>query len=105
MSPNTCPPSPRSVHPSGGRNLSAQESLFHESEPSAEQHRASGDVEPPDLGKLKALPMRFRIGDNANAFLGGFRSWADDKRVPPNVPPRRAGVEPRSVGDLGHPER
>jgi hypothetical protein len=42
---------------------------------------------------------------NANAFLGGFRLWADDKRVPPNVPPRRAGAEPRSVGDLGHPER
>jgi len=44
--------------------------------------------EPPDLGKLKALPMRFRIGDDANAFLGGFRLWADDKRGPPNVPPR-----------------
>jgi polyphosphate glucokinase len=39
-----------------------------------------------NVHKLKALPMHCRVGDNANAFLGGFRLWADDKRA---LPPER----------------
>jgi polyphosphate glucokinase len=56
-----------------------------------------------NVHKLKSLPMRCRQGDNANAFLGGFRLWADDRGVPSNLPPHRASVEPRSVGDRSHP--
>jgi hypothetical protein len=34
--------------------------------------------------KLKDLPPRCRAGDNANAFLGGFRLW--EKKTPhPNA--------------------
>ena len=29
--------------------------------------------------KLKELPARCRLGDNANAFLGGFALWAEKK--------------------------
>jgi polyphosphate glucokinase len=43
-------------------------------------------LEPDDIvlgggnGKLlQKLPKRCRAGDNANAFLGGFRLWTDDK--------------------------
>jgi polyphosphate glucokinase len=39
-----------------------------------------------NVKKLKTLPRRCRIGDNANAFIGGFRLWqktADRKRHPP----------------------
>jgi polyphosphate glucokinase len=35
---------------------------------------------------LKQLPEGCRAGDNANAFLGGFRLWADVD----GQPPRRA---------------
>ena len=28
-----------------------------------------------NVKKLKALPSRCRAGENANAFLGGFRLW------------------------------
>ena len=31
-----------------------------------------------NVTKLKALPPHCRAGDNANAFRGGFRLWADD---------------------------
>ena len=30
-----------------------------------------------NVKKLKELPPRCRAGDNANAFLGGFRLWED----------------------------
>jgi len=40
-----------------------------------------------NVHKLKSLPMRCRQGDNANAFLCGFRLWVDDKGVPSNLPP------------------
>jgi polyphosphate glucokinase len=30
-----------------------------------------------NVKKLKALPKGCRVGDNANAFLGGFRLWED----------------------------
>jgi polyphosphate glucokinase len=32
--------------------------------------------------KLRKLPPKTRLGDNANAFSGGFRAWADDGRKP-----------------------
>jgi polyphosphate glucokinase len=28
--------------------------------------------------KLKKLPPRTRLGENANAFVGGFRIWEED---------------------------
>jgi polyphosphate glucokinase len=31
-----------------------------------------------NVAKLKTLPPHSRAGDNANAFLGGFRLWAQD---------------------------
>ena len=47
--------------------------------------RLTGALEPDDvvLGggnvkKLKELPPGCRAGDNANAFLGGFRMWQPD---------------------------
>jgi polyphosphate glucokinase len=40
--------------------------------------------------KLKKIPRGCRKGDNANAFLGGFRLWdeATDRRRPTNAKPR-----------------
>jgi polyphosphate glucokinase len=32
---------------------------------------------------LKELPKGCRAGDNANAFLGGFRLWKDEPAPPP----------------------
>jgi polyphosphate glucokinase len=43
-----------------------------------------------NVKKLDALPPRCRAGHNANAFRGGFRLWAKDSFVPPDLPPRRA---------------
>ena len=43
-----------------------------------------------NVKKLNALPPGCRAGHNANAFRGGFRLWAKDSRVPPDLPPRRA---------------
>jgi len=37
---------------------------------------------------LKALPPDARLGDNANAFIGGFRLWEQDV-TPPRSTPRR----------------
>lgn len=36
-----------------------------------------------NVHKLKALPRRCRRGDNANAFVGGFRLWEEIKVTPP----------------------
>ncbi len=48
--------------------------------------RLSAALEPDDIvlgggnaKKLKDLPPSGRLGDNANAFLGGFRLWEDKK--------------------------
>jgi polyphosphate glucokinase len=35
-----------------------------------------------NVRKLNALPRGCRAGENANAFLGGFRLWAGDEVVP-----------------------
>jgi polyphosphate glucokinase len=43
-----------------------------------------------NVKKLNALPPRCRAGHNANAFRGGFRLWAKDNLVPPDLPPGRA---------------
>ena len=40
-----------------------------------------------NVKKLDTLPPRSRAGRNANAFIGGFRLWAKDSLVPPNLPP------------------
>ena len=34
-----------------------------------------------NVKKLKELPPHCRAGDNANAFLGGFRLWEVAKEV------------------------
>jgi polyphosphate glucokinase len=34
-----------------------------------------------NVKKLKVLPPHCRAGDNANAFRGGFRMWADEART------------------------
>ena len=43
-----------------------------------------------NVKKLAALPPRCRAGHNSNAFRGGFRLWAKDNPVPPDLPPGRA---------------
>jgi polyphosphate glucokinase len=43
-----------------------------------------------NVTKLKKLPPHTRQGENANAFRGGFRLWAKDNIVPPDLPPGRA---------------
>ncbi|HJZ97927.1 MAG TPA: ROK family protein [Candidatus Solibacter sp.] len=35
--------------------------------------------------ELKELPPRCRLGDNANAFLGGFRLWEDHRKTKPTM--------------------
>ena len=51
--------------------------------------RLSAALEPDDIvlgggnsKKLDALPPKCRLGDNANAFIGGFRLWQADKVKP-----------------------
>ncbi|MBI2826841.1 MAG: ROK family protein [Planctomycetia bacterium] len=47
-----------------------------------------------NVKKLKELPPNCRLGDNANAFIGGFRAW---EQSPP--PPRPAGDgQPQPIG-------
>jgi polyphosphate glucokinase len=62
-----------------------------------------------NVKKLKTLPPCCRAGDNANAFLGGFRMWqgADATYEAPHKAPARDGEPPandasrRSVTDEG----
>jgi polyphosphate glucokinase len=46
-----------------------------------------------NVTKLEALPPHCRQGENANAFRGGFRLWAKDNVVSPDLPPGRARSE------------
>ena len=39
-----------------------------------------------NVKKLKELPPRCREGDNANAFLGGFRLWEQAGECNPPTP-------------------
>jgi len=41
-----------------------------------------------NVHKLKTLPPGCRAGDNANAFLGGFRLWDEAGKPPPSAAPR-----------------
>jgi polyphosphate glucokinase len=50
-----------------------------------------------NVTKLAVLPPRCRQGENANAFRGGFRLWANDRVVLPIVP----SVRPRSKEEHG----
>jgi polyphosphate glucokinase len=43
-----------------------------------------------NVTKLRVLPAHCCQGENANAFNGGFRLWAKDSVVPPDLPPGRA---------------
>jgi polyphosphate glucokinase len=49
-----------------------------------------------NVKKLKSLPQRCRQGANANAFSGGFRLWADDSVVLPELPPTHAASPRRN---------
>ena len=40
-----------------------------------------------NVRNLDALPPGCRAGHNANAFRGGFRLWAKDSAVPPDLSP------------------
>jgi len=52
----------------------------------------------------QALPAQVRLGDNANAFVGGFRLWADAAQAP--RPAARAGPRVGSrTGSRAHAER
>jgi polyphosphate glucokinase len=47
-----------------------------------------------NLKKLKTLPPLCRPGDNANAFVGGYRLWEETGRRAPEPPaPRPARAE------------
>lgn len=53
-----------------------------------------------DVKKLKVLPPGCRAGDNANAFLGGFRLWADGAQRKPSS---RARAGSRKAAKKGTP--
>src|SRR6266498_3970616 len=59
-----------------------------------------------NVNKLKELPSGCRVGDNANAFVGGFRLW-DKAAVGKNSarPKRRPKQLTRSRVDLGEARR
>jgi polyphosphate glucokinase len=45
-----------------------------------------------NVKKLKELPPSYRAGDNADAFVGGFRLWsAPINRLPSTVSPTVGG--------------
>lgn len=48
-----------------------------------------------NVTKLKALPPNCRAGENANAFRGGFRLWAEDSVVAPDPPHARVRERPQ----------
>jgi polyphosphate glucokinase len=49
-----------------------------------------------NVNNLDALPRRCRAGENANAFLGGFRLWAGDAVLPSKYA-ARTGLFPRKM--------
>jgi len=51
-----------------------------------------------NVRNLDALPARCRAGNNANGFRGGFRLWAKDNLVSPDLPPSRVRFAGRSSG-------
>jgi polyphosphate glucokinase len=51
-----------------------------------------------NLRKLKKMPPLCRAGNNANAFLGGFRLWEKAAAVNNSVPARRRLKKPTRTG-------
>jgi polyphosphate glucokinase len=45
--------------------------------------------------KLKKLPPRCRLGDNAHAFLGGFRLWEETDQARPGIEASEGKTLPR----------
>jgi polyphosphate glucokinase len=45
--------------------------------------------------KLKVLPPKTRLGDNANAFLGGFRLWGESAKAATKATKRPGRPRPR----------
>jgi polyphosphate glucokinase len=56
-----------------------------------------------NVKKLKELPPHCRAGDNANAFLGGFRLWGE-KTPYPKCDSGKA-KSPTRDSDFGFPEK
>jgi polyphosphate glucokinase len=54
-----------------------------------------------DVKKLKKLPKGCRAGDNANAFLGGFRLWENTNPVARSTRARSRGQQPARLGQHG----
>jgi polyphosphate glucokinase len=48
-----------------------------------------------NAARLGALPPYCRRGENANAFLGGFRLWAEESAMPAGLPAGRADAPRR----------
>jgi polyphosphate glucokinase len=48
-----------------------------------------------NVKKLKKLPRGCRMGDNANAFRGGFRLWKKTDRRRASIPSRTRSASPR----------
>ena len=56
-----------------------------------------------NVKRLKELPPRCRAGDNANAFLGGFRLWGEKT---PNPKCDSGKAKPQTAGSgFGSPEK
>jgi polyphosphate glucokinase len=57
-----------------------------------------------NVKKLKELPPGCRAGDNANAFLGGFRLWEQDsgQNLPPATNPTQREDRRRRENEDGH---
>jgi polyphosphate glucokinase len=51
-----------------------------------------------NIRKLKELPPGCRVGDNANAFVGGFRLWEADARPSAASSPRLVKDEETTKG-------
>jgi hypothetical protein len=47
-----------------------------------------------NVKQLRKMPNGCRAGDNANAFIGGFRLWAKEKALCPADEPKRAVPAP-----------
>ena len=50
-----------------------------------------------NVKKLKKLPPGCRIGDNTNAFLGGFRLWQESRSREPNIRANPSRQRPNRV--------
>jgi polyphosphate glucokinase len=57
-----------------------------------------------NVHNLKTLPPGCRAGDNANAFLGGFRLW-DKAAKPPTAVSSRTDREPAGQPATGEDRR